>query len=225
MLVGASSAVGNHPPNFFETVLWNPALCVSVHMHVRARMCVLGPVTLRSLMECSLPGSSVHGPSRASILEWATDSCSSRSSWCLTQGSNLRLLCLLDWQAYLLPLRHLGSPWSATWEARGVPAQSVQSLMHVGAAATWTVACQSYLAFTSSQSLLKFLSVELVMLSEHLILCRPLLLPLIFPSIRVFSNESALCIRWQSIGASTSASILPMNIQDWFPLGLSGLIS
>ena len=52
-----------------------------------------------------------------------------------------------------------------------------------------------------------------------------LLLSLIFPSIRVFSNESALCIRWPSIGALASASVLPKNIQDWFPLGLTGLNS
>ena len=52
-----------------------------------------------------------------------------------------------------------------------------------------------------------------------------LLLPSVFPSIRVFSNELALCIRWQSIGASASASILSMNIQGWFPLGLTGLIT
>ena len=55
--------------------------------------------------------------------------------------------------------------------------------------------------------------------------CHPLLLlPSIFPRIRVFSNESVLCIRWPSIGASASASVLPMNIQDWFPLGWSGWI-
>ena len=60
----------------------------------------------------------------------------------------------------------------------------------------------------------------------HLILCHPLLLlPSLFPSIRVFSNESVLHIRWPSIGASPSASVLPMNIQDWFPLGLTGWIS
>ena len=52
-----------------------------------------------------------------------------------------------------------------------------------------------------------------------------LFLPSIFPSIRVFSNESALCIRWQSTGASTSASILPMNIQGWPPLGLINLLA
>ena len=59
-----------------------------------------------------------------------------------------------------------------------------------------------------------------------LILCRPLfLLPSIFPSIRVFSNESALCIRWPNIGVSASTSVLPMNTQDWSPLGWTGWIS
>ena len=68
------------------------------------------------------------------------------------------------------------------------------------------------------------MSIESVMSSNHLILCRPLLLlPSIFPSIRVFSNESALHISGQSIGVS--ASVLPMNIQGWFPLGWTGWIS
>ena len=70
------------------------------------------------------------------------------------------------------------------------------------------------------------MSIESVMPSNHLILCCPLLLPpSIFLSIRVFSNESALRIRWQSTGASASASVLPINIWGWFPLGLTGLIS
>ena len=60
----------------------------------------------------------------------------------------------------------------------------------------WTAACQAFLPFTVSQSLLKFTSIELLMPSNHLILCHPLLLPPIFPSIRVLSRESALCIRW-----------------------------
>ena len=78
-------------------------------------------------------------------------------------------------------------------------------------------------AFIISQSLLIFMSIESLMPSNHLILCRPLLLlPSVFPSIGVFSNESALHIIGQNIGAS--ASVLPMNIQDWLPLGLSGLI-
>ena len=61
----------------------------------------------------------------------------------------------------------------------------------------WTAACQAFLSFTVSRSLLKLMSIESVMPSNHLILCRPLLLlPSIFSSIRVFSNESALRIRW-----------------------------
>ena len=82
------------------------------------------------------------------------------------------------------------------------------------------------LFITNSQSLLKLVSIESVMSSKHLILCHPLLLlPSIFPSIRVFSNESALLIRWPSIGISASASVLPMNTQDWSPLGWTGWIS
>ena len=76
-----------------------------------------------------------------------------------------------------------------------------------------------------SQSLVKLMSIESVMPSNHLILCHPLLLlPLVFPSIRVFPTESVLHIRWPNIGTSTSALVIPMNIQGWFPLGLTGLI-
>ena len=79
----------------------------------------------------------------------------------------------------------------------------------------WTAAHQAFLSFTISQSLLKLMSIESVMPSNHLILCCPLLLLLlIFPSIRVFSNKSSLHIRCQSIGASASASVLPVNIQN-----------
>ena len=77
------------------------------------------------------------------------------------------------------------------------------------------------LFFAISQSLLKLMSIESVMSSNHLVLCHPfLLLPSIFPSISIFPNESVLRIRCQSVGAS--ASVLPMNIQDCFPLGLTG---
>ena len=86
----------------------------------------------------------------------------------------------------------------------------------------WTIAVQAPLSSTISQSLLKFMSSELVMLSNHPILCLPLLLlPSIlsgsFPMSRLFASDS------QSMGAS--ASVLPMNVQGWFPLGLTGLIS
>ena len=79
----------------------------------------------------------------------------------------------------------------------------------------WTAARQTSLSITNSQSLPKLMSIEFVMPSNHLILCCPLLLlPSIFPSIRVFSNESTLTSGGQSIGVSTSVSVLPMNTQD-----------
>ena len=87
-----------------------------------------------------------------------------------------------------------------------------------------TAACQASLSFINSWSLLKLMSIESVMPSNHLICCYPLPLPSsILPSIRVFSNESVLHI---STGVSASASVqLPVNIQDWFPLRLTGWIS
>ena len=82
------------------------------------------------------------------------------------------------------------------------------------------------LSITNSQSLLKLMSIKLVMPSNCLILCHPLLLlPSILPRIRVFTNESVLRIRWPNTRVSASASVLPMNIQGWFPLGLICLIS
>ena len=93
---------------------------------------------------------------------------------------------------------------------------SVHLLSRVRLSATpWTAARQASLSITNSQSLLQPMSAELVMPSNHLILCRPLLLlPSIFPSIRVFSDESVLCIRWPR-NWSFSFSISPsMNIQD-----------
>ena len=103
----------------------------------------------------------------------------------------------------------------------------VQSLSRDQLFATpWTAACQATLSFTISRSLLKLLSMELVMLSNHLILCHPLLLlPSIFPSIRVFPMSQHFASGDQSIGVSASASVLPINTQDWVPLGLTGLIS
>ena len=74
----------------------------------------------------------------------------------------------------------------------------------------WTVACQASLFINNSQSLLKITSIELVMPSKHLILCCPLLLPSIFPSIRVFSNESVFHIRWPNY-RSFRFNISPSN--------------
>ena len=93
-------------------------------------------------------------------------------------------------------------------------------------ATPWTAACQVSLSITNSWSLLKLVSIESVMPSNHLILSHPLLLlPSIFPSVGVFSMSQFFASRSQSIGDSVSASVLPMNIQDWFPLGLTGWIS
>ena len=96
---------------------------------------------------------------------------------------------------------------------------SVQLLSHVQLFLTpWTVACQASLSITNSQSLFKLMSIESVMPYNHLILCRPLLLlPSIFPTIRVFSNESVLHIRWPKYW-SFNFSIRPSN-------EYSGLIS
>ena len=89
----------------------------------------------------------------------------------------------------------------------------------------WTAAHQASLSFINYQSLLKLMSIESVMPSNHLILCCSLLLlPSVFPSIRVFSSESVFALGGQSIEASALASVLPKNILDWFPLGLTGLI-
>ena len=89
---------------------------------------------------------------------------------------------------------------------------SVQSLSHAQLFVTpWTAAHQASLSITNSRSLRKLMSIKLMMPSNHLILCRPLFLPpSIFPSIRVFSNESVLCIRWPKYW-SFSFSISPSN--------------
>ena len=95
---------------------------------------------------------------------------------------------------------------------------SAQSLSHVGLFMTpWIAALQASLSITNSRSSPKLMSIESVMPSSHPILHRPLLLlPSIPPSIRVFSNESTLHMRWPSIGVSALASILPKNTQDLY---------
>ena len=100
----------------------------------------------------------------------------------------------------------------------------VQSLSRAQLFGTaWTAACQASLSFTISQSLLRFMAI--VMLSHHLILCYYLLLlPSIFPSNRYFPMSWLFESGGQSIRTSASATVLTMNIQGWFPLGLTGLI-
>ena len=115
----------------------------------------------------------------------------------------------------------------------------VQSLSRIWFFVTqWTAAHQAFLSFTIFRSLLKLMSVESVMSSNHFILCYPLLLlPSIFPSIKVFSfiylfffSKSFLMSQFfasggQSTGGSASTLVLPMNIQDWFPLEWTGWTS
>ena len=124
-----------------------------------------------------------------------------------------------------------GGNWVLFWRAGSC---SVQLHSRVRLFATpWTAARQASLSVTNSRSLSKLMSIELMMPSNHLILCHPLLLlPSVFPSIRVFSNESALCIRWPkdwsfsfSISPSNEYSGLISFRMDWFDLlGIQGTL-
>ena len=89
----------------------------------------------------------------------------------------------------------------------------------------WTAAWQAFLSFTISWSFLKLMSIGSVMPPSHLRICCLLLLLSIFPASGSFPMSQLFTSGGRSIGVSASASVLPMNIQDWFPLGLTGLIS
>ena len=119
---------------------------------------------------------------------------------------------------------HLVNVWLPWWLS------SVQSLSRVWLFANpWIAAHQASLSITNSRSLLKLMFIESMMPSNHLILCHPLLLlPSIFPSIRVsgsFPMSHFFASGGQSIEVSPLASVLPMNIQDWFPSGWTGWVS
>ena len=137
----------------------------------------------------------------------------------LTENGSYLLLCLDV--TPLLSCHKIWNQWYIDFSGFVV----VQLLSHVQLFATpWTGALQTPLCFTISQSLLKFKSIESVRPSNHLILCRPLLLlPSIFFSIKVFSNKLDICIRWPkywsfSIGPSNEYSgLIPFRI-DWFDL-------
>ena len=155
--------------------------------------------TLCDPLDCSPSGSSVHGISQARILEWVAFSFCRGSSQPRDQTG---VSCIAGRFFTTKPPRkpHISK------------VSSVQSLSHVRLFVTpWITARQASLSIPNSQSLLKFMSIELVMPSSHLILCRPvLLLPPIPPSIRVFSNESTLCMRWPKY-CSFSFNISPSN--------------
>ena len=161
-------------------------------------------------MDCSPPASSVHGILQARILEWVAISYCTGSSWPRDQTRVPCISCIGRWILY--QLRHLRSP--GLWVI-----SSVQSVSCVRPFATsWTAAQQASLSITNSRNLLKLMSIESVIPSNHLILWRPLLLlPSIFHSIRVFLRESFLLIRRPKY-CSFSFSIGPSN-------KYSGLIS
>ena len=186
-----------------KNVWRRPILCVHVHVIISLRQflpslrsqSLQSCLTLCDAMYCNLPGSYVcYSPGKNAgvgchfLLEGIF----------LTQGLNLRLLCLLHCRRLFTTVHGNNS--------------SVESLSHVWLFVTpWTAASQDSLSITNSQSLLKLMSIKSVMPSNHSILCRPLfLLPSIFPNIRVFSNESALCIRWPKYW-SFSFNINPSN--------------
>ena len=104
-----------------------------------------------------------------------------------------------------------------TLRCRFIRSDQISRSVVSDSATSWTAACQACLSITNSRSLLKLMSIESVMLSKHLILCRPLFLPSIFASIRIFSNQSVICTRWPNYW-SFSFSISPFN-------EYSGLIS
>ena len=160
--------------------------------------------TLRNPIYCNLPGSSVHGIFQARVLEWGAIPFSDIiATECL-------ILELYIWKVNLLFIFVV-----------------VQSLSCVRLFVTpWTAAGQASLSFTICQSLVKLMSIDSVLPSNHLILCPPPASPaLSLPSIRVFANESLFMSDGRRIGASSSASVFPVNIQGWFPLRLTGLTS
>ena len=124
----------------------------------------------------------------------------------------------------LKPVSHFVVDWNWIFDLYVVV---LHSLSHVQLFATpWTAAYQASLSFTISQNLLELVSIESVMPSNYLILsCPLLLLPSIFLRIRIFSNELALCIRWPKYWRFSFSISYSNNIQGWFPLELTGLIS
>ena len=119
-----------------------------------------------------------------------------------------------------------GILWECVWFS-SVQSSPVQSLSRVQLfAIPWNTTHQASLSITNCRSLPKLMSIELVMPSNYLIFCcLLLLLPWIFPNIRIFSKSQLFTSGSQTIGASASASVLSMNSQGWFSLALTGLTS
>ena len=191
------TCVGSYSIHFFclpsLSVLfwdWPMLLCESVFNSFLLLSCcfVSKSSSFCDLVDGSQPGSSVRGILQARMLEWVAISCSRGSSW----PRDSWVSCISRWILY---------PWATSCSA-------TESRPTLCDPVDW--ACQASLSFTISPSLLRFMTTESVMLSNHLILCCPLLLlPSLFPSLRVFSNELALHIGWPeywSFSFSVSAS-------------------
>ena len=188
----------------------------------------------------SPPGSAVPGILQARTLVWVAISFSNAWKWKVKVKSLscVWLILATPWTAVYQDPPSTGFSRQEYWSGVPLPSpglflvlvfsnSSLQSLSHVWLFVTpWITACQASLSITNSRSLPKLMSIESVMPSNHLILCRPLLLlPSIFPSIKVFSNESVLCIRWPqywsfsfSINLSNEYSGLISFRMDWLDL-------
>ena len=157
--------------------------------------------------------------------------CISLTPHCLTHTYTMYIytyMCITESLCYKAERKWQTTSVFFHWEHhKQSVSQSVQSLRRVQLFVTsWIAAHQASLSITNSWSSPKLMSIESVMPSNHLILYHPLLLlPSIFPSIRVFSMSRLFTSDGQSIGASAPASVLPMNIQCWSPLGWTGWIS
>ena len=139
----------------------------------------------------------------------------------LPQIANQRVI-ILPWKEDWERARHCCHPWSIVFSLIVFQLLSRVRLFAI----PWTAACQASLSFTISQSLLKLMSIESVIPSSQLILCCPLSsCPQSFPISWSFPVSWFVTSGGQKIQASASASVLTMNIQDWFPLGLTGVIS
>ena len=154
-------------------------------------------------MNCSLPISSIHRILQTRILEWSVMRSSSESSRPRD----------LTWVSCIAGRFFTTKPLEKTWYV------FKKSLSHVQLFATpWTAACKASLSITNSRSLLKLMSIESMMPSNHLMLCCPLLFLQSFPSSGSFPVSQFFASDGQNIGVSVSASasVHPKNIQDWF---------
>ena len=196
-------------------------------VHIRA----WSGLTLHDPRDYRPQSSSVHGTFQARILEWVAISSSSvysqprNQQTCSKTRTSQRVVMVLEGSGKSsmresIPRQVNKKPrvpeedWGV-WDSQRD--ESIQLLRGVQIFVTpWTAECQASLTITNSQSLHKLMSIESVMPSNHLILCRPLLLlPSIFPRTRVFSNESVLHIRWPKYWSQIMTSLLQNSDSNW----------